>query len=79
MLIQPTGHALIIPIEDAHGDEFFGFATGLGLLSSNRGRGTDDMFGGIDDGLMTAVVVAQHHFRRAWRRELFGEFHEIRG
>ncbi|MNY34129.1 hypothetical protein D3C86_1684460 [compost metagenome] len=65
MLHQACGHALIIPIEHIDRQQRLRFATGLGLLARDRRCGAHDMFGGIDDVLVTAVVVAEHDPGRA--------------
>ncbi|MNL24986.1 hypothetical protein D3C87_1464440 [compost metagenome] len=62
MLHQPLRHALVIPIQYVDRQQRLRLTTGLGLLAGDRRRGTHDVFGGVDDVLMAAVVIAEHDF-----------------
>ncbi|MNR31348.1 hypothetical protein D3C85_1488550 [compost metagenome] len=78
MFHQALGHALIVPIQNVYRQQRFRRAAGFGFLACDGRRRADDVLSGVDDVLMTAIVVAEHDLGGARRREFFVELHEIR-
>ncbi|MNZ79133.1 hypothetical protein D3C78_977280 [compost metagenome] len=79
MLRQALGQRPVVTIVDVDRQQFCRFTAGLGFLARDRRCRPHDMLGGVDDVLMAAVVVAEHHPRGTGGRELLVELHEVFG
>ena len=67
----------IVTITHGDGHQWLRGSTGLGFLAADGRGGTHDVFGSINNVLMAAVVLAQHHPRGGGRREFLVELHEV--
>src|SRR4051812_23486114 len=68
---------LIVALQHIDWLQRLGRTAGLGFFAGDRWRSAHDMLSGIDDVLVAAVVVTEHHPRGARRRELLVERHEV--
>ena len=79
MLGQFCDQPGIVPIQYLDRHQRFGLAAGLGPFARDGRRGAYDVFRCVNDMLLAAEIVAEHHPRGGRRDKFFVERHEIFG